>query len=66
MDNAKINDIDPPRYLTDVFERVVTGRTKINQLNTLLPWNWNAERDNSQSRRLISSTARRRELPAHR
>jgi hypothetical protein len=45
MDKAKINNIDPPHYLTDVLERVVTGRTKINQLNTLLPWNWNAERD---------------------
>lgn len=36
-------------YLTDVLERIVSGRTKINQLNTLLPWNWKAERDGSEA-----------------
>ena len=27
-------------YLTDVLERIVSGRTKANELHTLLPWNW--------------------------
>ncbi|MDI2060745.1 transposase domain-containing protein, partial [Bradyrhizobium sp. Mp19] len=35
----------PRHYLTDVLERIVSGRTKINQLHTLLPWTWKAERD---------------------
>jgi transposase len=26
--------------LTDVLERIVSGRTKRNELHTLLPWNW--------------------------
>jgi hypothetical protein len=29
-------------------ERIVSERTKINQLHMLLPWNWKAERDSSQ------------------
>ncbi len=40
----------PPNYLTDVLERIVSGRTKINQLHMLLPWNWKAERDSSQAK----------------
>ncbi len=27
-------------WLTDVLERIVSGRTKANELHTLLPWNW--------------------------
>jgi hypothetical protein len=27
-------------WLTDVLERVVSGRTKAHELHTLLPWNW--------------------------
>jgi len=26
--------------LTDVLKRIVSGQTKRNQLDTLLPWNW--------------------------
>ncbi|MBB4383575.1 hypothetical protein GGD61_008277 [Bradyrhizobium sp. SBR1B] len=68
INTAKLHDVDPRHYLTDVLERIVSGRIKINQLNTLLPWNWKAARDwfGGKARRLISSTARRRELPAHR
>jgi transposase len=29
-------------YLTDVLERIVSGRTKAHELPTLLPWNWPA------------------------
>ena len=45
INSAKLQDIDPRHYLTDVLERIVSGRTKINQLHTLLPWTWKAERD---------------------
>jgi hypothetical protein len=31
---------DPQAWLTDVLERIVSGRTKQNELHTLLPWNW--------------------------
>jgi hypothetical protein len=27
-------------WLTDVLERIVSGRTKRHELDTLLPWNW--------------------------
>jgi transposase len=47
INTAKLHDIDPQHYLTDVLERIVSGRTKINQLNTLLPWTWKAEREAS-------------------
>jgi hypothetical protein len=30
------------RGVTDVLERIVSGRTKRNELHTLLPWNWAA------------------------
>jgi transposase len=29
-------------WLTDVLERIVSGRTKAHELDTLLPWNWAA------------------------
>ncbi len=30
-------------WLTDVLERMVSGRTKATELDRLLPWNWKAE-----------------------
>ena len=39
---AKLNGVDPMAWLTDVLERVVSGRTKAHELHTLLPWNWAA------------------------
>lgn len=32
--------MDPQTYLTDVLERIVSGRTKVNSLHELLPWAW--------------------------
>jgi hypothetical protein len=29
-------------YLRDVLERIVSGKTKANELNSLLPWAWKA------------------------
>jgi transposase len=40
IQTAKLNGIDPMAWLTDVLERVVSGRTKAHELHTLLPWNW--------------------------
>jgi transposase len=40
IQTAKLNNLDPLAWLTDVLERIVSGRTKRNQLHTLLPWNW--------------------------
>jgi transposase len=40
IQTAKLNEIDPLAWLTDVLQRIVSGRTKRNELHTLLPWNW--------------------------
>jgi len=45
INSAKLNDIDPQTYLTDVLERIVSGRTKMTQLHELLPWVWKARRE---------------------
>ena len=42
IQTAKLNGVDPMAWLTDVLERVVSGRTKAHELHTLLPWNWTA------------------------
>ena len=44
IQTAKLNGVDPMAWLTDVLERIVSGRTKANELETLLPWNWHADR----------------------
>ena len=41
---AKLNGVEPLAWLTDVLERIVSGRTKANELEGLLPWAWRAER----------------------
>ncbi len=40
IETAKLNGVDPMTWLTDVLERIVSGRTKAHELHTLLPWNW--------------------------
>ena len=42
IQSAKLNDVDPLAWLTDVLECIVSGRTKRHELDTLLPWNWKA------------------------
>jgi transposase len=42
IQTAKLNNVEPVAWLTDVLERIVSGRTKASQLHTLLPWNWQA------------------------
>jgi transposase len=41
---AKLNGVEPLAWLTDVLERMVSGRTKAHELEQLLPWNWKTER----------------------
>jgi transposase len=45
VQSAKLNDVEPLAWLTDVLERIVSGRTKRRQLETLLPWNWKAAKE---------------------
>ena len=45
LNTARLNGLDPQAWLTDVLERIVSGRTKSHQLHELLPWNWQAARD---------------------
>jgi hypothetical protein len=40
---ARLNGLEPLAWLTDVLERVVSGRTKAHELERLLPWAWRAE-----------------------
>ncbi|HEX2125022.1 MAG TPA: transposase, partial [Thermoleophilaceae bacterium] len=41
---ARLNGVEPLTWLTDVLERMVSGRTKAPELEHLLPWAWQAER----------------------
>jgi transposase len=41
---AKLNGVEPQAWLTDVLERMVSGRTKAHELERLLPWTWKTER----------------------
>ena len=40
IQTAKLNGVEPMAWLTDVLERVVSGRTRTHELHTLLPWTW--------------------------
>lgn len=40
VNTSKLNGLDPETYLTDVLERMVSGRTANNRLHELLAWNW--------------------------
>jgi hypothetical protein len=44
LQGTQLNGVEPLAWLTDVLERVVSGRTKAHELERLLPWNWQAER----------------------
>ena len=40
IQTATLNEVEPLAWLTNVLKRIVSGQTKRNQLDTLLPWNW--------------------------
>ena len=43
IQTAKLNGVDPQAWLTDVLERIVSGRAKSHELHTLLPWIWKTQ-----------------------
>jgi IS66 C-terminal element len=43
LNTAKLNGINPEQYLTYVFERI--NDHKVNQIDQLLPWNVQLEKD---------------------
>ena len=45
VNTAKLHELDPQIYLTDVLERIVSGQSKSHQLHELLAWNWKAARE---------------------
>ncbi|TDH60764.1 transposase domain-containing protein [Dankookia rubra] len=45
IQTTKLNGVDPQAWLTDVLERIVSGRTKSTELDALLPWNWRPDAD---------------------
>jgi hypothetical protein len=49
IQTAKLNGVEPMAWLTDVLERIVSGRTKTHELHTLMPWNWNSANSNSDT-----------------
>jgi transposase len=40
IQTAKLNGVEPMAWLTDVLERIVSGRTLSHELHSLLPWEW--------------------------
>jgi transposase len=40
IETCRLNGVEPWAWLTDVLERIVSGRTRSHELHTLLPWNW--------------------------
>ena len=47
IQTAKLNGVEPFAYLRDVLERIVSGKTKANELSSLLPWVWKASQANA-------------------
>ena len=40
IQSCKLNGVEPLAYLTDILQRIISGRTKNHELHALLPWNW--------------------------
>jgi hypothetical protein len=51
IQTAKLNGVEFFAYLRDVLERIVLGRTKANELSSLLLWTWKA----SQTQAVVNS-----------
>jgi transposase len=41
---ARLNEVDPLAWLSDVLEQIVSGQVKAPELRRLLVWNWKADR----------------------
>jgi transposase len=44
---ARLNEVDPLVWLSDVLERIVSGQVKAPELERLLVWNWKSDRAKS-------------------
>ena len=51
---AKLNGIDRLAWLTDVLERIGSGRTKAHEMHTLLPWTWAAANPAAKAEQLAA------------
>jgi hypothetical protein len=49
INTAKLHELDPQTYLTDALEKIVSGQTKVNALDGLLPWRWKEARATQQA-----------------
>lgn len=45
VNTCKLNGVDSEIWLADVLERIVSGKVKANEMESLLPWAWKAERE---------------------
>ena len=54
IQTAKLNGVDPLAWLTDVLERIVSGRTKAHEVHTLLPWTWSAANPGAKAEQLAA------------
>jgi len=54
IQTAKLNGVDPLAWLTDVLERIVSGRTKSHEMHKLLPWTWAAANSGSRAEQLAA------------
>jgi hypothetical protein len=40
IETCRLNHVEPFAYLKDVLERMVSGQNKANQIDQIMPWNW--------------------------
>ncbi len=45
VNTCKLNGVDPEVWLADVLERIISGKVKASEMESLLPWAWKAERE---------------------
>jgi len=54
IQTAKLNGDDPMAWLADALERIVSGRTKMHDVHTLLPWAWAAANSRAEDKLLAA------------
>ena len=47
IETAKLNDVDPEAWLTDVIDRI--AEHPINCIDELAPWNWSPEKSQARA-----------------
>ncbi|KSV62464.1 hypothetical protein N185_08610 [Sinorhizobium sp. GW3] len=45
VNTAKLNSVNPEAWLADVLERIISGKVKASEMESLLPWTWKAEHE---------------------